>query len=56
MVNKWVEHVKEYSKKHNLKFNEALKDEGCKSSYKNSKNQDGKGILSDGVNVAKKIS
>lgn len=35
--SKWVEFVKAYSKKHNIKYNEALKDSKCKSEYYNSK-------------------
>jgi phage-related protein len=37
MANKWVEHVKSYAKKHNLKYNEALKDINCKNEYKTGK-------------------
>ena len=37
------------------KYNEALKNADCKLSYKSSKNQSGKGIISDGVNIAKKL-
>jgi hypothetical protein len=36
-ASKWIEHVKAYSKKHNMKYNEALKDSKCKSEYYNSK-------------------
>ena len=28
-------HVKAYCKKHNMKFNEALKSKDCKKTYKN---------------------
>lgn len=35
--SKWIEHVKAYAKKHNMKYNEALKDSKCKSQYHNSK-------------------
>lgn len=35
--SKWVEFVKAYAKKHNMKYNEALKDSKCKSEYHNSK-------------------
>jgi hypothetical protein len=31
--SKWIEHVKAYSKKHNMKYSECLKDEKCKSEY-----------------------
>lgn len=34
MANKWIEHVKAYSKKHNMSYMECLKDEKCKSEYK----------------------
>jgi len=33
-VSKWIEHVKAFAKKHKMKYNEALKDPRCKSSYK----------------------
>ena len=32
--NKWIQHVKAYASKHGMKYNEALKDPACKSSYK----------------------
>lgn len=32
--NRWVQHVKAYASKHGMKYNEALKDPKCKSSYK----------------------
>jgi hypothetical protein len=32
--SKWIEHVKSYSKKHNMKYNESLKDPNCRASYK----------------------
>lgn len=34
MANKWIEYVKAYAKKHNLKYNDALKDPKCKAGYK----------------------
>lgn len=34
-ASKWIMHVKSYCKKHNMKFNEALKSKDCKKSYKN---------------------
>jgi len=34
-VNKWSEHVKQYSKKHNKSYGQCLKDEKCKEEYKN---------------------
>jgi hypothetical protein len=36
-TSKWIDFVKAYSKKHNMKYNEALKDAKCKSEYHNSK-------------------
>lgn len=33
-ANKWIMHVKDFAKKHNMKYNEAMKDPRCKSSYK----------------------
>lgn len=33
-MNKWIQHVKDYAKKHNLKYNEALKNVNCKNEYK----------------------
>lgn len=35
--NKWVEHVKNYSKLHNKKYNESLKDPKCKEEYQKMK-------------------
>jgi len=32
--SKWIDHVKAYAKKHNMKYSECLKDAKCKSSYK----------------------
>jgi hypothetical protein len=34
MPNAWITYVKEYAKKHNLKYNEALKDPKMKAGYK----------------------
>jgi hypothetical protein len=34
MKNPWIEHVKSYAKKNNMKYSDALKDAKCKSSYK----------------------
>ena len=56
MANSWINHVKEYSKKHKMKYNDCLKNADCKAAYKSSKKQDGKGIVSDGINVAKKVA
>lgn len=50
MANKWINHVKEYAKQHNLKYNDALKDTNCKSSYKK-----GSGIIDTIKNEGKKI-
>ena len=40
MPNAWVNHIKEYASKNNLKYRDALKDPECKSSYKS-----GSGLL-----------
>lgn len=37
MTNPWIAHVKAYAMKHKMKYNEALKDPTCKSSYKKKK-------------------
>ena len=37
MANKWIEFVKAYAKKHNMKYSEALKDSKLKAAYKKSK-------------------
>jgi len=34
MANKWIEHVKAYSKKHGMSYMDALKAPACKSEYK----------------------
>jgi hypothetical protein len=34
MANSWIEYVKAYAKKNNMKYNEALKDPACKAGYK----------------------
>jgi hypothetical protein len=34
MANKWIEYVKSYAKKNNMKYSEALKDPKCKAGYK----------------------
>jgi hypothetical protein len=34
MANKWIEYVKAYAKKNNMKYSEALKDPKCKAGYK----------------------
>ena len=48
MANKWIEHVKQYAKKNNMKYNEAMKSAECKSSYKK-----GMGIMQDSLNYVK---
>jgi hypothetical protein len=40
MPNPWVNHVKEYASKNNLKYKDALKDPECSASYKS-----GSGLL-----------
>ena len=59
MYNKWVEYVKNYSKLHNMKYNEALRDPKCKNEYQKIKGAglypsslQGKGTIK---NIAKKI-
>ena len=59
MANKWVEHVKNYSKLHNKKYSESLKDPKCKNEYQKMKggglypsSLPGKGTVK---NIAKKI-
>jgi len=42
MANKWIEFVRMYAKKNNMKYNEAMKDPQCKASYKK-----GGGIIDD---------
>ena len=49
MPNKWIDHVKKFAKHNNMKYNEALKDVNCKSSYK----QYGGGIMEEGLNYVK---
>lgn len=34
MANSWIEYVKAYAKKNNMKYSEALKDPNCKAGYK----------------------
>ena len=33
-MNKWIMHVKDYAKKHNMSYNEALRSPACKKAYK----------------------
>lgn len=49
MVNKWIEHVKQYATNNGLKYKDALKDPNCKGSYTK-----GSGIMNDGLNYVKK--
>lgn len=42
MANAWITFVKDYSKKHKIKYSEALKDPKLKSAYQKSKGK-GKG-------------
>jgi len=37
MANRWIEFVKSYAKKNDMKYNEALKDKGLKAAYEKSK-------------------
>ena len=37
MASAWVTHVKEFSKKHKMKYGEALKKSQCKTEYHKSK-------------------
>jgi hypothetical protein len=37
MANSWIEFVKAYAKKNNMKYNEALKDKGLREAYNKSK-------------------
>ena len=53
MPNKWINHVKNYAQKNNMKYNEALKDMNCKASYKDYREKYGGGIMEDGLNYVK---
>ena len=60
MANKLIEHVKNYSKLHNMKYNEALRDPKCKNEYQKIKGAGlypsslpGKGSIVK--NIAKKV-
>ena len=33
----WIEHLKMYSKKHNMKFGDAMKDKNCLALYRESR-------------------
>ena len=41
-MNSWINHIKNYSTNHNMKYNEALKNSDCKASYKK---HSGSGVL-----------
>ena len=36
-MNAWIAHVKAYAKKHNLKYNEAMRSPACKQAYSKQK-------------------
>lgn len=63
MANKWIEHVKNYSKLHNKKYSESLKDPKCKEEYQKMKggglypsSLPGKGTVKGTVkNIAKNV-
>ena len=46
MANKWVEHVKEFSRKHNIPYRSALSNPECRKSYHESKSK----ILPETIN------
>ena len=43
MVHAWVEHIRQYAKEHNLTYPNAMKEPGCKASYKGKKSVVGRG-------------
>ena len=49
MANAWIEHVRQYAKKHNLTYSNALKEPGCKASYKGKKSVVGSGQSGGGL-------
>ena len=51
MANKWIEYVKSYAKKHNMKYSEALKDPKCKAGYKS-----GEGVFDVLKSVGKAVA
>jgi hypothetical protein len=51
MANKWIEYVKAYAKKNNMKYNEALKDPKCKAGYKS-----GEGVFDVLKSVGKAVA
>lgn len=63
MANSWIQHCKNYSKKHNKKYSDCLKDPNCKKAYKNGEgfgdvlktvvNSDiGKSLINKGIDMA----
>ena len=34
-LSQWVEHCKAYAQQHNLQYSQALKDQNCRTTYKN---------------------
>jgi len=51
MANKWIEYVKAYAKKNNMKYSEALKDPKCKAGYKS-----GEGVFDVLKSVGKAVA
>jgi len=51
MANSWIEYVKAYAKKNNMKYNEALKDPKCKAGYKK-----GEGVFDIVKSVGKAVA
>jgi len=51
MANSWIEYVKAYAKKNNMKYNEALKDPKCKAGYKK-----GEGVFDVVKSVGKAVA
>jgi hypothetical protein len=51
MANSWIEYVKAYAKKNNMKYNEALKDPACKAGYKK-----GEGVFDIVKSVGKAVA
>jgi len=51
MPNKWVEHVKRYSKNNNLSYGCAVSDPNCKASYKFNKDKDKIFKMNDRINA-----
>jgi len=34
MANAWIQHLKDWSAKHNMSYKQAMKDPACKAAYK----------------------